>query len=139
MNDCCPICASGKLQAIFDGARDWEYGVKGLFDFKCCVNCGFLILSPMPSIEQLRLFYPSSYHGFHTSDAGLVTLLYRVVYYFRFREYKRLIGNGRRLLDIGCADAPYFDLLKKSFSEIDSTGIEFKDEIAEKGRKLGRK
>ncbi|MFC1675830.1 class I SAM-dependent methyltransferase [Planctomycetota bacterium] len=134
----CTLCSSVELETKFEELIDHEYGIQGRFSFKKCNNCGLLMLWPPPTLEDLKSHYPPDYHGYHISSRGLISFLYRIIYFFRFREYKKLAGANGRILDIGCADAPYFDLLKEKYPQLKLTGIEFKDEIAEKGRKKGR-
>ncbi|MFH1563279.1 MAG: class I SAM-dependent methyltransferase [Nitrospirota bacterium] len=126
------------MKLVIKKVHDWEYGVLGEFDFYQCPICGLMVLFPMPTLEELKTFYPEDYHGFYTSDVGVISFLYRLVYYFRFQEYLKLVGQRGRLLDVGCADAPYFNLLREQCPEIECVGIEFKDEIATKGRAKGR-
>ncbi|MCP5104465.1 MAG: class I SAM-dependent methyltransferase, partial [bacterium] len=133
------ICKNKNSRQVLSGVRDLEYGVEGAFDFNRCPGCGVLALSPMPSLEDLKSYYPEDYHGFHTSGSGIISFLYRLVYVLRFREYERLVGKTGQLLDVGCADAPYFDLLKKQYPGMNLSGVEFKDEIAAKGREKGRR
>ncbi len=135
----CPLCRSRKLRPYLDDTRDWEYGVDGRFGFLRCPECRLLVLNPMPTLEDLKGYYPDHYHGFHTSRGGIVSQLYRVVYEIRFREYARLCGEQGRLLDIGCADAPYFDLLGERFPRMECVGIEFLDRVAQRGRDHGRR
>jgi SAM-dependent methyltransferase len=97
-----------------------------------------MTLSPMPTLGELLTYYPPDYHGYNASQRGVISLLYHLVYLSRFREYKNLIGTRGRIIDVGCADAPYFDLLKKKYPDLELTGVEFNDEIAERGRKKGR-
>jgi len=132
------LCEHESLRPALSDVRDLEYRVEGKFSFYGCLVCNLLVLLPIPSIEDLKNAYPDDYHGFHTSAAGVISHLYRFVYFFRLYEYRRLISEKGNILDVGCADAYYFDLLKKRYPRINPYGIEFKDEIAEKGRKKGR-
>lgn len=138
MKSVCIVCQSNRFEIQHDNLFDREYSVKGIFSFQKCTECGLMIIDPMPSVEDLRSYYPFDYHGFTTSERGIVSVLYRIVNLLRFREYIKLAGVKGRILDVGCADAPYFDLLKKKHPQISITGVEFKEEIAEKGRKKGR-
>lgn len=135
----CPLCPASSLRPFLRGVRDHEYGVAGEFAFSRCPRCRLLVLQPQPTLEQLKTYYPPDYHGFHTAGGGIVSGLYRVVHELRFREILRLAGPTGRLLDVGCADAPYFDLLRERHPGLDCVGLEFKEEIAALGRSRGRK
>lgn len=132
----CPLCAV-RLERELAHVPDYEYGVEGDFGFDRCPDCGLLALSPQPDIEQLKAAYPADYHGFHTGAKGLVGLLYRMVYALRVRAYGRLLPRGGRLLDVGCADAAYFDALKAARPDAALEGVEFIDEIAQRARARG--
>lgn len=138
MKSKCVLCADIESEPELKDLTDREYGVEGSFSFKRCPKCGLMILSPQPTLDDLKSYYTPDYHGYCTSERGIISFLYRLVYFLRFREYTSLIGESGRILDIGCADIPYFDLLKEKHPGLELTGIEFKDEIAEKGRKKGR-
>ena len=134
----CPICNAGSLMPAIQGVRDWEYNCPGHYSFNTCTRCGVMVLHPMPGLEQLKAAYPPDYHGFHTSGRGVVSFLYRIVDLLRFQEYHKFVGGEARLLDVGCASAPYFDALKKQCPGMDLMGVEFKEDIAEQGRRAGR-
>ena len=57
----CPICQPHVMGQKLSGAQDWEYGIAGTFSFKACPDCGLLALSPIPSLENLKTFYPQEY------------------------------------------------------------------------------
>jgi 2-polyprenyl-3-methyl-5-hydroxy-6-metoxy-1,4-benzoquinol methylase len=137
MNSCIICSGNPKAGKIF-GLSDWEYGLDGSFGFDICSQCGVYKLDPMPHLEELKSYYTEDYHGFHTSNKGIITFLYKVIYKLRFSIYKKYLGADGSLLDVGCADAEYFDLLKLELPDALLCGVEFKDEIAEQGRLKGR-
>jgi len=137
MNSDCILCGA-KPQSILKNLIDLEYGCEGSFSFKKCPNCGLLMLFPTPTLSELKSYYPVNYHGYHIQERGIISILYRIIYLLRFREYVSLVGRGARILEIGCADMPYLDFIKIKYPDLKITGIEFKDEVAEKGRKKGR-
>lgn len=134
----CILCADVELGLELESLSDIEYNVEGVFSFRRCPRCGLMMLAPQPVLEEAKSYYPADYHGYHISERSIISFLYRLVYFFRFRDYIKLIGTNGQILDVGCADLPYFDLLKKQHPGLELTGVEFKDEIAEKGRKNGR-
>ena len=134
----CLLCSNQELTLEISDAFDIEYGVKGRFSFRRCSGCKVLKLFPEPSLELLKSYYPPEYHGFNVSERGLISFLYRLVYFFKFREYVHLAGPKGKILDVGCADAPYFEKFRNKYPGVQLTGVEFKDEIAEKGRLKGR-
>ena len=133
----CVLCHYPELEPLFLDLPDREYNVRGLFSFAKCPQCGLVSLEPTPGLKELLGYYPPDYHGYHIAQRGLISSLYRLIYAGRFRLYRELIGTRGRLLDIGCADAPYADLLKRTLPGMEFTGVEFNEEIAERGRARG--
>jgi len=134
----CPVCLTSRYETEYEDASDYEYGASGKFNFIKCTTCGVMILSPQPSIEELLSYYPPDYHGYNSSSRGLISILYRVIDELRASRYAAISGPQGLILDIGCADAQYFDIIKSRFPGIKPVGIEFNDSVAEKGRRLNR-
>jgi 2-polyprenyl-3-methyl-5-hydroxy-6-metoxy-1,4-benzoquinol methylase len=134
----CSICNS-KSQKIFTNLYDLEYDCGDTFDFSICTNCSFVWLNPTPSQECLNSFYPSNYHGFNTQSNFIIKNLYKLVNYFRIKKYSDFLNKpNSSLLDVGCADANYFDTLKKISPHVHCTGIENNEEIVSKATEYGR-
>jgi 2-polyprenyl-3-methyl-5-hydroxy-6-metoxy-1,4-benzoquinol methylase len=118
---------------------DLEYDCGDTFDFSKCTNCSFVWLNPTPSQKCLNSFYPSHYHGFNTQSNYVIKNLYKLVNYFRIKKYLDFLKKpNSSLLDVGCADANYFDTLKKISPHVHCTGIENNEEIVSKALKYGR-
>lgn len=134
----CPLCKSNQ-QKLFSDLKDLEYHCGESFNFCKCTNCSFVWLSPTPSQESLNSFYPSNYHGFNTQSNYVIKILYKLVNYFRIKKYSSFLKNpNSNLLDVGCADANYFDILKKILPHVHCTGIENNQEIVSIAREYGR-
>lgn len=134
----CSICNT-KSQKIFSNLKDLEYDCGNTFNFSKCTNCSFVWLNPTPSQECLNSFYPSNYHGFNTQSNFIIKNLYKLVNYFRIKKYSDFLNKpNSSLLDVGCADANYFDTLKKISPQVHCTGIENNEEIVSKALKNGR-
>lgn len=133
----CILCGNTEAEQFLTEIKDWEYNVIRNNVFMLCSKCRLVFLNPIPTLAQLKQYYPPDYHGFYTAQNGFISVLYKITYHFRFKDYVRLIGRHGAILDVGCADAPYFDLLRKKYPDMDLMGLEFKDEIAQKGRLRG--
>ncbi len=48
----CPACASGRIRSLWDVRRE-----AGLFRFVRCSVCGFVFVSPRPTVESLCAYY----------------------------------------------------------------------------------
>jgi SAM-dependent methyltransferase len=134
----CILGTDCESEDYLHNTQDWEYGTPGSFKFVRCKVCEILQLVPMPTLEELQSYYPPNYHGFHTMGRGIISSLYRIVYNLRFKEYVSYMGPQGTLLDVGCADATYFDLFNKKFPTAVLSGVEFIDAVASKGRQAGR-
>jgi len=134
----CPLCKSNSQQ-LYSSLNDLEYHCGGTFNFSKCTNCSFVWLNPTPSQESLNSFYPSNYHGFNTQSNFVIKNLYKLVNYFRLKKYSDFLKKPKsNLLDVGCADANYFDTLKKQSPHVHCTGVENNQEIVSKAREYGR-
>jgi len=134
----CPLCNSDHQQ-LFSNLKDLEYNCGKTFNFSKCTKCSFVWLNPTPSQESLNSFYPSNYHGFNTQSNFVIKNLYKLVNYFRLKKYSDFLKKPKsNLLDVGCADANYFDTLKKISPHVYCTGVENNQEIVSKAREYGR-
>jgi len=134
----CLICNSNNQKKILARCIDLEYKMSGRYDFYKCLNCGLIHMNPVPTIPELLSFYPANYHGYLKSFSKLTNFLVDLNIRARANLYKNLIGKNGRILDVGSAEGSHFFLLNK-YGEWDFWGIEFNDEIADKGRKMGFK
>ncbi len=132
----CRICNSEKITRIFSRVKDLEYGTGGEFDFCRCEECGTIFLCPTPTVAELLNFYPSDYHGYLSPTSKLTKFLISSNLKRRAALYKRLIGSGGDILDVGSADGAHFEALGR-YGDWRFAGVEFNDEIAKKGRDNG--
>jgi SAM-dependent methyltransferase len=102
----CPACGARDATIVLDDARDWEYGVPGSFRFARCGACGLCYLTPRPTLERLRTYYPADYHAHRLPTSSLFRLLHRMQFGPRVRRYLGIAGDvsGGRVLDVGCGD-----------------------------------
>lgn len=52
---------------LYDGLRDWHFGVPGRWALSQCASCGVAWLNPLPSAASV----PSLYAGYHTHTAAV--------------------------------------------------------------------
>ncbi|MBU2473100.1 class I SAM-dependent methyltransferase [Patescibacteria group bacterium] len=132
----CLNCQSTSQKILFSNCIDWEYNKGDQYNVFKCSDCGLIYLYPIPTIKELLSFYPSNYHGYKESSSKLTNFLINLNIKNRVRLYRKLIGKEGRVLEIGVADGSHFLLLKK-YEDWDLWGIEFNNDIAERGRKKG--
>jgi 2-polyprenyl-3-methyl-5-hydroxy-6-metoxy-1,4-benzoquinol methylase len=134
----CPLCRSNRRQ-LFSNLNDLEYHCDGSFNFTKCTHCSLIWIDPTPSQKELNSFYPSHYHGFNTQSNFIIKSLYIIVNYLRIKKYLLFLQHpSSSLLDVGCADANYFDSLKKVAPHVHCTGIENNEVIVKQALKCGR-
>jgi SAM-dependent methyltransferase len=132
----CLICQSANQKIIFPNCVDWEYSKGSQYNIFRCLDCGLIYIHPTPTIGKLLSFYPPTYHGYVKSFSKITKFLINLNVKNRARLYRKLIGGKGRVLEIGVADGQDFLILKK-YGNWDFWGIEFNNEIAERGRKMG--
>ncbi len=134
----CPICGSKNNKMILKNGFDYEYGIKGTFNFFECMGCQLISLIPRPFLVEIKRFYPSHYHAYKRPTSLWFKLLSNINLMKRKNRYEYLIGNTGNILDVGCGDGEIIETLKQNKGH-DCYGIEFKEDIAELGKKKGLK
>lgn len=92
----CPICGSRRAVPTFavEGVRT---------KLVTCVECGLGRLDPLPSIDEIRNFYPQDYYG-ETGEKfeRLVETMVGLLAARQARFLSRGLPRGSRVLDVGC-------------------------------------
>lgn len=111
----CDLCGPTKVEPVAVG-EDFEYWTSpDSFLGVRCLECRLVYLDPRPSIEELDRIYPSTYHAFDFS-AERFGLVYRVRERLEARRILKWagdLGNGARILDVGCGDGFHLDLFAR--------------------------
>jgi len=133
----CILCSQETVIDL-NSLNDLEYNTPGQYDFRICHKCSIISISPLLDQKGLEALYPPNYHGFNTNSNFLISKLYSLVYYFRFKKYsKYLESENPSLLDVGCADATYFKNLSRKVKNLTCYGVENNAEIVDKAKKDG--
>jgi SAM-dependent methyltransferase len=92
--------------------RPWrsKRTTRGVFDIERCAECGFGVVNPPPSPEELRLFYAESGHGHGGPVPSAQDVLAREAAYPNstvdaarmLGRARALLGRSGRCLDVGC-------------------------------------
>jgi SAM-dependent methyltransferase len=95
-----------------------------------CTSCGLGRMEPLPSLEEIRGFYPGEYYGDEGSKfSGLIEWLVRVTASRRVRFLIRQLPRAARVLDVGCGRGTLLSALANRGFEVH--GFEISPEAAE--------
>ncbi len=95
-----------------------------------CPSCGLGFMHPMPTLEEIKSFYPKTYYGDSGSKfSGMIELLVRVTAARRIRFLIRQLPTASRILDVGCGRGT----LLSAFADrgFEAHGFELSSEAAE--------
>lgn len=138
----CPICGEDKDNHIFK-VKEMQIGLREEFDYVECSNCGCLFIKEIP--EDIGKYYGGDYlphnatsglfdkfskkvFGIYISNNSLVKLIFdkRVTITTKFWNSlvdKKLINLNSSILDVGCGNGNFLNILKKAGFK-DLTGID---------------
>ena len=111
----CCLCGSDFAEPVAVG-EDFEYHTSPdtFLAVRCC-ECSLIYLNPRPSLEDLPVIYPPSYHAFSFSAErfGLAHAARERLETQRLRSYCRDLPETARILDAGCGDGFHLRLLRR--------------------------
>lgn len=116
--DVCDLCGSKKSN-LFIKTPDRAYGT-GFYAYQICPRCKLIRLSPRPSKNNLKKYYPSTYRAYRRLG-GVNTVQKLVRYLINNNQIiaKLLIKDNLffekkkgRILDVGCGSGFYLGILK---------------------------
>jgi SAM-dependent methyltransferase len=141
----CDLCGDTASTEYASGS-DFEYQTTlEVFRFVQCRRCGFLYLNPRPDASELRTIYPPAYYSYvqrqNRPGANLVSQLRARYYCARLRRaFQGFAQPGRRLrvLDVGCGDGRFLDLMRLTFGDaVETHGIDFDPEAVDIAARSG--
>lgn len=136
----CCICDDDDARPIAVG-EDFEYRTSpDSFLAVRCVGCGLVYLRLRPVARELGRIYPPTYHAFDFSveSYGLSYRIRRRLEARRLLAACRGLGEGARILDVGCGDGFHLGLLKDfGLPGWHLEGIDASPEAVEAGTRKG--
>jgi 2-polyprenyl-3-methyl-5-hydroxy-6-metoxy-1,4-benzoquinol methylase len=139
--ECC-ICGQSSAKVVGCG-EDYEYHTSNdKFYALQCDTCSLVYLNPRPSVSEFQTIYPPNYHAFDFSAKK-----FGFVYTVRARlEANRALkrcgslGDGARILDVGCGDGFHLKLLQEYGNKTwILEGVDLDERAAKKASKAGIK
>jgi 2-polyprenyl-3-methyl-5-hydroxy-6-metoxy-1,4-benzoquinol methylase len=137
----CSACGSDRKKVFLERCVDIPHDCPGEWSLVECDKCGLVSLSPMPTLEQVKSFYPSDYPSFHVTrplgGSPLGALLRRAAvlpYTMRYGTtgIECAPFGGGRLLEVGCGVGSFL----RTLSDLGwkATGIDISPIAVEKAR-----
>jgi SAM-dependent methyltransferase len=110
----CCVCETDAATPVSVG-EDFEYRTsQDTFVMMRCEECGLVYLNPRPAASEFARIYPSNYHAFDFSPEryGFVYKVRRKLEARRALRWCEGLGEGARIIDVGCGDGFHLKLLK---------------------------
>jgi len=112
----CELCGANDTELVYE-EKDRLHGVEGTFDLVRCQQCGLMYLSPRPTSEEMRRYYPGSY-GPHQPIHEGSSRFARLEQWHGVRKLSRaVIAQSQmergRVLDIGCSTGAFLDAMRR--------------------------
>lgn len=131
----CPSCRGTALKAYVENV-DRHYLIPGVFLTDRCADCGLVLMTPMPTADDLARLYPDDYYAYETpkrmsrAKRILRNILgpHKVTYIPQFSE-------PGLFLDIGCGSGEYMFVMEERGWKV--YGSEINAAAAAAGRKAG--
>lgn len=96
-----------------------------VFSLSRCRRCDLIFLNPVPEPSEMETFYPE---GFWARRESRIEGFYRdIIVNFELRTFKKLLGKGGRLLDIGSGAGEF--LYHAQRHGYDSYGVEISKDM----------
>ncbi len=137
----CDVCG-GTDHGPFATGTDYEYQTTlETFHFVSCRRCGHVYLNPRPAESELDHIYPPTYYSYVQRDnraqsgGGKISEMRERYHAAQLRKaFGDLIQPGRRLrvLDVGCGNGRFLDMMHEAFGDdIETHGLDFDEEAVE--------
>jgi len=130
----CDLCRSNRQVSILFEARDYEYGVPGVYKLGWCRECRFYFQIPRPSLDEIPRFYPPTYAVY--GDDPVLGWLFRLTSWLDARRARALIGSRGRVLDVGCGSGAALLAMARS-GQWEVSGVELDPGAAAYARRRG--
>jgi SAM-dependent methyltransferase len=111
----CPLCESTGPFTQPEAPSGFQ-----LFD---CSSCGMVFLHPLPSDDELSLYYNANYYGEGRKKFfSLLEVAVRQLTMVKWRRLKPFVQRGQKMLDIGCGRGTMVNLARAE--GVEAFGVE---------------
>jgi 2-polyprenyl-3-methyl-5-hydroxy-6-metoxy-1,4-benzoquinol methylase len=123
----CNLCGSARSDPVYT-LTDTLYKIPGQFTLRRCQECGLMYLSPRPTPESIKDYYPPEYSAHRwiapeDESSALMAWMRRRKLIKRRCMIERYSGfDGGRVLDVGCATGIF--LHEMQLAGWQATGVE---------------
>jgi 2-polyprenyl-3-methyl-5-hydroxy-6-metoxy-1,4-benzoquinol methylase len=134
----CIFCKKKKHKKIEENIKDYEFGVPGRYSYLQCTHCELISLSPFPSLDCLKNFYPNNYISYleNSKKKGVIYYILEKIYNFIYlKKLKKEIKINSNLLDVGGGNGDFLINISDSNSKLYS--IDFNKKVCEVAKKKG--
>ena len=119
--DVCPACEGAEVHTLFHASDRLYRTTEKSFCVVECKKCRLMRLSPQPTPEELKDYYPDNYWYVPNADAFARFVLRD---HLRFVERSlRESGETGYVLDVGCGGGLFLKLLRRSGAQV--VGLDF--------------
>lgn len=136
----CPDCG-GRERLARAGGRDFEYRTcENDFRFVACADCSLVYLEEIPAPECMARVYPPEYKPFHFHREGrdLILKVRNLLESRKAARFRPLLPPDARILDVGCGDGRYLDLLRRVGPPTwELEGLDFGETAVRRARERG--
>lgn len=135
----CPNCGSNNF-SIYAKGFDYEYHTcENEFSFVSCNVCSLVFLNPIPLPECIVNIYPPNYKPFHYNKKGpdVITAVRNVLERRKALYYRDILPDNARILDVGCGDGRYLNILRNVNPRWKLQGIDFGEIAVKRARESG--
>ena len=122
----CICCGSEKHRLLYR-LRDISFGEPGEWNFVSCLSCGHGFISPLPSNEELRLFYEQLYTKEKKEEMlkmGKGSFDQKLQKQRAQMLFKHAQNPVSRILDVGCGMGFSLGKLKNQWPQAQAIGLE---------------
>lgn len=129
----CVVCNEKDTFKLIGLVQEHEYDNTTAVKFPVLqCTCGHVFLQPRPAVADIQKIYPQDYYSFGENKTNPDSFVSRIIEKSRISALNtRLIpflpetkGRPFRILDVGCGDGKFLDLIKTMVPEVETFGVD---------------